>query len=72
MAALRAGPGRAAEKRRDPNTRAAEERLKAVLGARVAVVRRGKGGVLRIDFQNEADLQRLYEWILRGARAPRA
>jgi hypothetical protein len=34
----------------------------------VQVARRGKGGTLRIDFQNEAELQRLYELILRGAR----
>lgn len=66
-AALRAGRGRP-EKRRDPNTRAAEERLRAALGVRVKIARRGKAGALRIEFRNEAELQRLFELILKGAR----
>lgn len=61
-----------ADRRRDPNTRAAEERLRAVLGTPVRVVRRGRGGTLRIEFLSEAELQRLYDWILRSARAGRA
>jgi len=68
VAALRGGRGRP-EKRRDPNTRAAEERMRAALGTRVRVTRRGKRGWLRIEFQNEAELQRLFELILKGARA---
>jgi len=53
---------------RDANTRAAEERLRAALGTRVHIVRRGKSGSLRVEFKSEAELQRLYELMLRGAR----
>lgn len=60
---------RRAHARRDPNTRAAEEKLRAALGTRVAIARRGRGGVLRLAFASEAELQRLYEVLLRGARA---
>lgn len=50
----------------DPNTRAAEEKLRAKLGARVEISRsRGKGEI-RIAFENEAELNRLYLWIVRG------
>lgn len=50
----------------DPNTRAAEEKLRAKLGARVEIQRsRGKGEI-RIAFENEAELNRLYLWIVRG------
>jgi ParB family transcriptional regulator, chromosome partitioning protein len=50
----------------DPNTRAAEEKLRTKLGARVEISRsRGKGEI-RIAFENEAELNRLYLWILRG------
>ena len=54
---------------RDANTRAAEERLRAALGTRVAIRRRGKGGVLHIEFTSEAELQRLFELLLRATRA---
>jgi ParB family transcriptional regulator, chromosome partitioning protein len=67
-AALRGG-GVRADKRRDPNTRAAEERLRSALGTRVRISRRGKAGTLRIDFQSETELQRLFELILKGARS---
>jgi ParB family chromosome partitioning protein len=60
---------RKAHARRDANTRAAEERLRAALGTRVAIARRGRGGTLRLAFASEAELQRLYELLLRGARA---
>jgi ParB family chromosome partitioning protein len=53
---------------RDPNTRAAEERLRAALGTRVRIVRRGKGGALRVEFKSEAELHRLYELLLRAGR----
>jgi ParB family chromosome partitioning protein len=53
---------------RDPNTRAAEERLRAALGTRVQIVRRGKSGTLRIAFATEAELQRIYELLLRAGR----
>ena len=49
VASLRSPRGRT-PKRKDANTRAAEERLRAVLGARVRISRRGRGGSLRIAF----------------------
>src|SRR5262245_44895838 len=48
-------------RRVDPNTRAAEDRLKLALGTRVRIVRKGTGGRIEIDFGNEDELQRLYE-----------
>jgi len=54
--------------RRDPNTRAAEEKLRSALGTRVDVVRRGGRGTLRIAFSTEAELNRLYELLLRAGR----
>jgi len=56
------------EARRDPNTRAAEERLRSALGARVEIRRRGRAGFLKIPFATEAELQRIFELILRRAR----
>jgi ParB family transcriptional regulator, chromosome partitioning protein len=54
---------------RDPNTRAAEERLRAALGTRVQIARRGKGGQLRIAFTTEAELSRIYDLLLRAGRS---
>ena len=56
------------ETRRDPNTRAAEERLRAALGARVEIRRTGRKGVLRIPFASEAELQRLFDLLVRPSR----
>jgi ParB family chromosome partitioning protein len=67
VALLRA-PRPTREKRRDANTRAAEERLRAALGTRVEIRRAGKGGALRIAFVSEAELNRLFELLLRAAR----
>ncbi|MGE5815778.1 MAG: ParB/RepB/Spo0J family partition protein, partial [Acidobacteriota bacterium] len=47
----------------DANTRAAEEQLRFALGTRVRIVRKGKGGKLEIDFENEDELQRIYELL---------
>lgn len=66
--ALARAPRRARPGRKDPNTRAAEERLRAALGTRVQISRRGKGGVLRVAFGNEAELQRLFEMLVRAGR----
>jgi ParB family chromosome partitioning protein len=55
--------------RKDANTRAAEERLRSALGARVEISRRGRGGALRIAFTGEADLNRLFELLLRVGRS---
>lgn len=51
----------AAEK--DVHTRQAEERLRVVLGTRVSIHRQGKGGRVEIDFVNEDELIRLYEFL---------
>ena len=49
-------------KRVDPNTRAAEDRLKVALGTtHVRIIRKGQRGRIEIDFANEEELQRLYE-----------
>ena len=67
--ALMRAPARPAGARRDPNTRAAEEKLRAALGTRVEIRRRGRGGVLRIAFGSEAELQRVFDTLLRATRA---
>jgi ParB family chromosome partitioning protein len=67
VALLRA-PARAAPARRDANTRAAEEKLRAALGTRVQISRRGRGGALRIAFASEAELQRLFEALVRAGK----
>ena len=53
---------------RDANTRAAEERLRAALGTRVEITRRGRGGVMRVAFASEAELNRLFEVLVRAGR----
>jgi ParB family chromosome partitioning protein len=53
----------------DPNTRAAEDRLRRALGTRVHIIRKGKGGTLEISFYSEEELGRIYETLLRGARS---
>ncbi|PYQ50304.1 MAG: chromosome partitioning protein ParB [Acidobacteria bacterium] len=53
---------------RDANTRAAEERLRAALGTRVEIARRGRGGVVRVAFASEAELNRLFEVLVRAGR----
>ena len=45
----------------DPNTRAAEEKLRIALGTRVRIMRKGDGGRIEIDFKDEPELDRLYE-----------
>jgi ParB family chromosome partitioning protein len=52
-----------AETVKDVHTRAAEDKLRFALGTRVRITRRGKGGRIEIDFQNEDELQRLYEQL---------
>jgi ParB family chromosome partitioning protein len=68
VALLRAPTAKKAS-RKDANTRAAEERLRAALGARVEISRRGHGGALRIAFASEAELNRLFELLLRSGRS---
>src|SRR5262245_59764272 len=52
-----------APRKADPNTRAAEDRLKLALGTRVRIVRKGSAGKIEIDFGSEDELQRLYEQL---------
>lgn len=52
----------------DPNTRAAEDRLRQVLGTRVRILRRGRSGTIELSYHSEEELGRLYEILLRGAR----
>src|SRR4051812_14856624 len=68
VAQMRAPRARTAPTR-DANTRAAEERLRATLGTRVEIARRGKGGQVRIAFASEAELNRLFEVLVRPGRA---
>jgi ParB family chromosome partitioning protein len=48
----------------DPNTRAAEEKLRVALGTRVKIARKGKGGRIEIEFTNEAELNRIYDSLI--------
>jgi ParB family transcriptional regulator, chromosome partitioning protein len=56
-------PAPKAPKVTDPNTRAAEERLRFVLGTPVRIVRKGKGGRIEVQFTSEEELNRIYEQI---------
>ena len=47
----------------DPNTRAAEDRLKIALGTRARIVRKGRGGRIEIEFRDEEELQRIFELL---------
>ena len=54
---------RAAAKPADVHTRAAEERLRFVLGTRIRIARMGKGGRIEVHFASEDELQRLFEHL---------
>jgi ParB family chromosome partitioning protein len=69
VALLRAPRGGQRAARKEPNTAAAEERLRRALGTRVLIARRGKGGAIRVLFKSEAELQRLFELLLRSGRS---
>jgi ParB family chromosome partitioning protein len=47
----------------DVHTRAAEDRLKLLLGTRVRIVRRGRRGRIEIDFNSEDELIRIFEQL---------
>jgi ParB family chromosome partitioning protein len=47
----------------DVHTRAAEEKMRFALGAKVTIVRRGAGGSIEIAFDSEEELNRLYEQL---------
>jgi ParB family chromosome partitioning protein len=60
--AIEPRPPKAAPEK-DVHTRAAEERLRFVLGTRVRIARSRKGGRIEIDFTSETELQRIYELL---------
>jgi ParB family chromosome partitioning protein len=68
VALMRAPKKDAGEKRRDANTRAAEEKLRAALGTRVEIARRGRSGQIRIRFASETELNRIFELLVRRGR----
>ena len=68
VALLRAPRKEPDRSRKDANTRAAEERLRAALGTRVEIARRGRGGQIRLLYATETELNRLYEMLVRAAR----
>jgi len=49
----------------DVHTRAAQDKLRFTLGTKVDIVRRAKGGEIRVAFKNEAELIRVYEILVR-------
>jgi len=50
----------------DVHTRAAEDRLKMLLGTRVRIVRQGTGGRIEIDFNSEDELIRIFDLLTDG------
>ena len=48
---------------KDVHTRAAEDRLRFCLGTQTRIFRKGHGGRIEIDFANENELQRLFEYL---------
>jgi ParB family chromosome partitioning protein len=55
----------AAGTEKDVHTRAAEDRMRFVLGTKVRIVRKGERGTIEIDFASEAELNRIYEQVVR-------
>jgi ParB family chromosome partitioning protein len=64
VARMAAGDRVRHEKRRDPFTRDAEEKLARRLSARVRIVRRRRGGKIEIGFGSEEELVGLYERLV--------
>ncbi len=64
VAQLSAGDKVRHEKRRDPFTRDAEEKLARRLSARVRIVRKRRGGRIEIGFASEEELVGLYERLI--------
>jgi ParB family chromosome partitioning protein len=64
VAAATAGPRIRRERRRDPFTRDAEEKLARRLRTRVRIVRRRRGGRIELGFASEEELIGLYERLM--------
>jgi ParB family chromosome partitioning protein len=52
---------------RDVHTRAAEDRMRFALGTKVRIVRRAQGGTIEIEFGSEAELNRVYDYLVSRA-----
>jgi ParB family chromosome partitioning protein len=65
---LRPARGTRPRRQADPETEEAAERLSGVLGARVAIHRRRRGGEIRIAFTDEDELIRLFRALAREKR----
>jgi ParB family chromosome partitioning protein len=50
----------------DVHTRAAEDRLKLLLGTRVRIIRQGEKGRIEVDFSSEAELIRIFDQLTGG------
>jgi ParB family chromosome partitioning protein len=59
-----AAPRTPTEPIKDVHTRAAEDRMRCALGAKVRITRRGKGGRIEIDFGSEDELNRIFEYLV--------
>jgi ParB family chromosome partitioning protein len=57
------GPRAVTARTADVHTRAAEDRLKLLLGTRVRIVRHGTRGHIEIDFASEDELIRIYDQL---------
>ena len=49
----------------DPDTQAAEDEMRKKIGLKVSILRKGKSGVVKIFFNNEDELNHIWEWICR-------
>jgi len=63
LAPAKAAAAASASPSPDVHTRAAEERMRFALGAKVSIVRKGTGGTIEIAFGSEAELNRIFETI---------
>ncbi len=64
VAQIAAGPKLRREKRRDPFTRDAEEKLSRRLRTRVRIARRRRGGKIELQFGSEEELIGLFERLM--------
>jgi ParB family chromosome partitioning protein len=69
LAAADGGPAERRKSRKDPNVRAAEEKLKRAIGTEVRITGGPEKGRIVIEFVNAAELQRLFEMLQRAARS---
>ena len=59
------GKKKAAARELDVHTRAAQDKLRLTFGTRVDILRKGRGGEIRIAFKNEEELIRIYEILVK-------